>query len=78
MNVLFLCTGNSARSIMAEGLLNKYSNGRFQAFSAGSFQLAKSTPLRLIVWDWKVFPWLMLAAKAGMSLPNLTLRLSIL
>ena len=63
-NVLFLCTGNSARSILAESYLNSIARGRFRAYSAGSHPSGKVNPFTLELLERSRMPTEGLRSKA--------------
>ncbi len=63
-DVLFLCTGNSARSIIAESLLNALGGGRFRGFSAGSHPKGEVHPLALEVLSRDGYPTLEARSKS--------------
>ena len=81
-NVLFLCSGNSARSIMAESILNLQGLGRFQAYSAGSQPAGQVHPLAIELLQRNHFPVEKLRSKSwdvfsGQQAPQMDFVLTV-
>jgi arsenate reductase len=81
-NVLFLCTGNSARSILAESILRKDGEGRFNAFSAGSIPKGHVNPFALKVLESYGYPTDGLSSKSwevfeGLDAPRMDFVLTV-
>ena len=82
LNVLFLCTGNSARSIIAEAILRKDGGDRFRAFSAGSMPKGAVNPFALKVLESYGYPIDGLTSKswqvfAGVGAPRMDFVLTV-
>ncbi len=81
-SVLYLCTGNSARSIMAEAILNHEGAGRFRAFSAGSFPTGRVNPHAIAVLEHEGYPTDSLRSKgwdefAGAGAPEMNAIITV-
>ena len=82
MNTLFLCTGNSARSVLAESILNQAGSDRFRAFSAGSHPKGHVHPLALRLLQQLSYPTVGLRSKSweeftGTDAPELDLVITV-
>ena len=73
-NMLFLCTGNAARSIMAEAILNEHGKGKFRACSAGGQPAGVVRPDALKQLQIARLPRMACAARAGGNSPSRTHR----
>jgi len=69
-NVLFLCTGNSARSILAERLIERWGQGRFRGFSAGGHPKGEVHPLALELLRRNNYSTEGLRSRTGRSSPS--------